>query len=402
LRLKKTDESFGFLGGTPTFNSPIGTSGLAQPKFDQFLQYSRQFFEAKQYSNNGPLVKKLEHRLASFHEARYCLTFCSGFWALALALETMKLSNRSEVIMPSLTYRRLADIAAWVKLKPRFCEVSEINLAITPETVTEVITEQTALILAVHPIINCCDIAGLRQLSEEKGIPLLVDSVESVFETSEQGRVGSMATLEVFSLHASKLINGGEGGYITTSDEELYEKLKLKRAFGFQGADNIKIAGGTNAKLCEIHAAMALANLDSLDNFIEHNLRIYRIYQEGISKIVGLKLREFDEKHKTSYKNIVLELTKDWPFSRDLTIKLLNAENVLARSYYSPALHQKNLTYQHYGTYLPLTDELSERFIIMPSGFKVTQNQIQAVIKLLQKFYVCANQIINHINETSR
>ena len=102
----------------------------------------------------------------------------------------MKLPNRSEVIMPSLTYHRLADLAAWSNLKPRFCEVSESTLALTPETVAPAITDQTALIIGVHPIVNCCDVTGLKRLSEKTGIPLLIDAVESVYETSEQGRVG--------------------------------------------------------------------------------------------------------------------------------------------------------------------------------------------------------------------
>lgn len=395
------EKDFALLGAAPILDSPVGTSGLAKPDFDKFLYYSRQIFKTGEYSN-GTLVKQLEQRLAEFHGAKYCLTFCSGFWALVLALDTMKLPNRSEVIMPSLTYRRLADIAAWGQLKPRFCEVSETTLAITPETVAKAITNETALIIAVHPIINCCDIEGIRNLSEERGIPLLVDGVESVFEKSEQGRVGSMSKVEVFSLHASKLINGGEGGYITISDKKIYEILKLKRNFGFENRNNIAIAGGINAKLNEIHAAMSLACLDSLDDFVDHNKRIYRIYQQEIPKIPGLKLREFDERYKTSYKNIVIELTGDWPFSRDLTVKLLNAENILARAYYSPALHQKEMAYPHCKSPLPLTDKLSSRFILMPSGFMVTSNQIHTVLELMKTFYLQANQIIIKTNETSK
>ena len=211
-----------------------------------------------------------------------------------------------------------------------------------------------------------------------------------------------MAEAEVFSLHASKLINGGEGGYITTSNKTLYEKLKIQRGFGFQGADNVVISNGTNAKLNEIHAAMALASLDSLDTFVAHNQKIYRIYQQEISQLPGLKLREFDETYRASYKNIVLEVTEDWPFSRDLTVELLNAERVLARAYYSPALHQKTMLYPHCTGSLPLTDKLSKRFMLMPSGFTATPEEIHGVLQLMKSFYTQADQILAKVKEVSK
>lgn len=401
MALKKHYEQLAFFGGAMIFENPVGTAGLLRPDFDQFLYYSKQFFDAGQYTNNGPLVGQLEQRLADFHDAEYCVTFCSGAYALILASHLMKLPNRSEVVIPSLAYSLTSEFLAWCGLKPRFCEVDETSLAMTPETVADVITDETALIMGIHPIVNCCDVFGLKQLADEKGIPLIIDSCESVYETTEYGRVGSMVEAEIFSLNACKLINGGEGGYITTSDKDLYEKLKLQRGFGFEGSDNIVIGDGTNAKLNEIHAAMALASLDDLDDFVAHNEKNYRTYQQGIVKLTGLKLREFDENYRTSYKNIIIELTEDWPFSRDLTVQLLNGENVLARAYYSPPLHQREMRYPHCKADLPLTDKLSKRFIHMPSGYMVTPQQIDAVLTLMNDFYTHADEILSKIEENT-
>ena len=71
-------------GGSPLFERPRSTSSLAAPDFERFLTYSRVFYEARQFSNNGPLVKQLEQPLAQFHGTTHCVTFCSGFWALVL------------------------------------------------------------------------------------------------------------------------------------------------------------------------------------------------------------------------------------------------------------------------------------------------------------------------------
>src|SRR5690606_1129933 len=92
---------------------------------------------------------------------------------------------------------------------------------------------ETALIMAVHPIINCCDATGLEALSLETGVPLMFDAVESVYERIDHRKVGSFGRAECFSMHASKLLNGFEGGYVTTNDTELANRLALMRGFGF-------------------------------------------------------------------------------------------------------------------------------------------------------------------------
>ncbi len=159
----------------------------------------------------------LEARLAPiFIRSRHCVSFCGGFWGLVLAMKGLALQGRTEVVMPSLTYRRLADIVAWAGLTPHFCEVDPVRLCITAETARPCINNHTALILGVHPIVNCCDAEGLEALSAETGIPLLFDSVESSYETFNGRRVGTFGRAECFSMQSSKLLNAFEGGYVTT------------------------------------------------------------------------------------------------------------------------------------------------------------------------------------------
>ena len=284
------------------FAEPKSTSSLVQPEFERFLEYSKRSFDAAQYTNNGPNVRLLEERLAVFHSASYCVTFCSGFWALVLTIKALALDGRSEIAMPSLTYERMADIAAWVGLKPRFCEVAEDTLALSRATLETCLNDDTAIIMAVHPIVNCCDVAGISAVANERNLPLLFDGVESAYETVPQGKIGKFGDAECFSMHASKLLNGFEGGYVTTDNEALAIRLRATRSFGFTGQDSVSLAGGMNAKLCEPHAAMALANLDQLDITVKENCGRYRAYQRLIPTAPGLRLLAFDETQKTSFK----------------------------------------------------------------------------------------------------
>lgn len=390
---KQSIADLAVFGGAKLFVTPKPTSNFLRPDFDKFLNYSKLFFNQQRYSNNGPNVRLLEKRLAEFHQTDFCVTFCSGFWALVLAIKELALRGKTEVIIPSLTYRRLADITAWVNLKPHFCEVEQTTLAMSTETVRPCINESTALILGVHPIVNCCDVKGLVSLAKEKDIPLLFDSVESVYESTAEGKVGCFGNAEVFSLHASKLLNGFEGGYLTTNDADLAKALKATRSFGFSEMGTVEMAGGMNAKLNEIHASMALASLDSMEEMLKHNYQIYYTYKRSLAGIPGVRLLEFDENNKSGFKNIVVELLDEWPLSRAETIDVLNEENILARAYYSPPLHSKKMSYQYVKKDLPLTDVLAERFLNLPCGQHVTTGDISNITELLNFIYTNAGSI---------
>lgn len=387
---KRSLSDLAMAGAEPLFARPRSTSSLVRPDFERFLAYSREFHQAHQFTNNGPLVQQLETRLASFHGTAHCVSFCSGFWALVLAIRCLALPGRREVIMPSLTYRRMADVASWAGLTPRFCEVDADSLSMTPALVEPLLNQDTALILGVHPIVNCFDAPGMEALARDRGVPLLIDAVESVRETIGGRRVGGFGRAEVFSLHASKLLNGFEGGYLTTDDAELAGRLALIRGFGFQGPDEV-VELGMNAKLNEIHAAMALAGLDQLEEQIERNRALYLAYREALAAIPSLRLVAFDQNEACGYKNILLELLDDWPLDRARTLSLLNAENVLARAYYAPPLHQRPYAYPVIAGPLPVTERLGERFLLLPCGHFVDAQDVAAIATLLHFLHTHAD-----------
>jgi len=384
LAIKSNIEELAIFGGARMFATPKPTSNLVRPDFDRFLDYSKTFFDRHQYTDDGALVKQLEQRLAAFHHTTHCVAFCSGFWALALAITALARPGKRELVMPSFTYRRMADIAAWTRLKPHFCDVEEDTLANSAATVRPCINDNTALILGVHPIVNFCDIDGLVELAREKNIPLLFDSVESVYESYVGRKIGSFGNAELFSLGASKLVNGFEGGYITTNDAQLAQRLSLMRNFGIDGQGDVAVPGGLNARLNEMHAAMALAGLDDLEDQVARNRERYLTYQRLLAPLKGIRLYEFDESHRPGYKNIVIEVLDDWPLSRADTVSILNAEMILARAYYTPPLHRKRMAYAHVPAELPVTDRLAERFILPPCGHLVSNEDIAGIVGLMK------------------
>jgi dTDP-4-amino-4,6-dideoxygalactose transaminase len=385
--IKRNIDDLALFGGPKAFSEIRSTSNLVQPDIENFLNYTKRIYKSRWLTNNGPLVQELEARLAKIHETRYCVTFCSGFMALMLAMCDMYSKGinegEAEVIMPSLTYRRMADIAVWAGLVPHFCDVDINTLGITAQTVEQCISRRTALIMGVHPVVNLCDIDGLVQLSQRHNIPLLFDSVEASLASHDGRMIGSFGKAEVFSLHASKLLNGFEGGYLTTDDGELAEGLRRARSFGFSGRDKI-VRLGLNAKLNEVHAAMTLACLDEIDKQIENNRSRYAVYKERLADIEGISLVPYNEREKRGYKNILVRFDDGWPLSREHTLRLLQAENLLARPYYYPPLHKKDTTYKKIVCgVLHVTEKSSLNHMLLPCGEFVSLEDVNFIVDIL-------------------
>lgn len=379
---KATIANLAIFGGPVTFDPPRSIGTLADPDPDKLLRYSRIFHERRWYTNDGPVNQMLEVRLAEWHETARCVTFANASWGISLAIRQLALPGRHEVVTPSLGVRRMGEIITSAAMIPRYCDVDPDTLAQSAETTRPFITDDTALILGAHPTVNCCDVEGLERLSAEAGLPLLFDSVESAFETYNGRRVGTFGRAEVFSINASKLINGFEGGYLVTDDEDLADALKLARGFGIPAEDQVA-SFGMNAKLNEIHAATAMASLDDLPGLVERNRERYRTYGELLDGISGLLLQRFDESEQTSFKNIVVKVCEDWPLSRDETVTILQAEGALARPYYSPALHMHKTSFETRFGALPVAERISREYMLLPCGDQTSLDDIASVVELL-------------------
>lgn len=370
-----------YFGGQGYFDKVLSTSNLYLPDFDRVATLLLNHRPSG--DNEYPLSTILESRLCEYHNAENCVLYSSGFWALVAAIKLKATGGKSNIIIPSMTYRRLADVVHWTGMKPVFVDVYEDGLAVSVEAVREAIDKDTALILAVHPIVNCCDVDSFIELSARENVPVIFDAVESVHETYRGKRVGSFGVGEVFSFHASKLINGCEGGYVCTNETGFATDLRSFRDFGFVSSPAGNVYG-LDARPVDGHAAFALAGLMEIDENVSHNKDIYSAYKEYLVSVHGLKLLEFDDNEQTSYKNIVVEVMDDYPVSRDTLVSFLNDEGLLARSHYDPPLHAKEYSYDVATRGMVNTNKLRSRFINMPCGSMVTTGDVEMIVQILK------------------
>ena len=383
--LKTNISDLALLGGTPTFETLLH---VGQPNIgnrERFLTRVNDMLDRRWLSNNGIYVRELEQKLAGFLGVKHCITMCNATIALEITARALEL--RGEVIIPSFTFVATAHALQWQEITPVFCDVDPLTHNIDPAKVENLITPRTTGILGVHVWGRACDVDALSDIAHKHHLKLMFDAAHAFACTYRGQMIGSFGDAEVFSFHATKFFNSFEGGAITTNNDELAEKIRGMRNFGFAGLDNV-IRIGTNGKMSEVSAAMGLTSLESLDEFIGINYNNYLTYSECLGGIPGVQLVTYTEKEKNNYQYVVVEIDdRTTGLSRDLLVKILHAENVRARRYFYPGCHQME-PYRSYfpnaGLSLPETEKLTLKVIQLPTGTAVGEVEIGRLCNLIR------------------
>jgi len=337
------------------------------------------------FSNDGPYVKEFEKKIAEYIGVKHCIAMCNGTIALEIAIRALEL--KGEVILPSFTFIATAHSLQWQEITPVFCDIDPRTHHLDPKAIEKMITPRTSGILGVHTWGRPCAIEALSAVAQKHNLKLLFDAAHA-FGCSYNGRmIGNFGSAEVFSFHATKFFNTFEGGAVVTNNDDLAQKMRLMKNFGFAGYDNV-IYIGTNGKMNEASAAMGLTNLESLDEFIAVNRRNYECYNSCLKDIHGIKLRQYDDHEKQNYQYIILEVDEsEAGLSRDELLKVLHAENVLARRYFYPGCHRMEpyrSYFPHVHLLLPITEEVAKRVMVLPTGSTIELQSIDTICRIIR------------------
>ena len=213
---------------------------------DALLARINGMLDRRWLTNDGPLVKEFEQRIADFVGVRHCITMCNATVALEIASRALGFSG--EVIVPSFTFVATAHALQWQGITPVFTDIDPRTHNIDTSSIERLITERTTGIIGVHVWGRPCDTTGIADVASRHGLKVLYDAAHA-FGCSHDGRmIGGFGGCEVFSFHATKFINSFEGGAVVTNDDALAAKLRLMRNFGFKGLDNVEYPG-VNGKM---------------------------------------------------------------------------------------------------------------------------------------------------------
>jgi dTDP-4-amino-4,6-dideoxygalactose transaminase len=351
----------------------------------QFMASVEQIFDNRWLTNFGPFVKQFEQELCRFLGVKHCLTVCNATIGLEIAARALGLTG--EVIVPSFTFIATAHCLQWLGITPVFCDIDPRTHNIDPGQVERLITPRTTGILGVHLWGRPCDVEALQEIASRRSLKLLFDAAHA-FGCSHQGRmIGNFGDAEVFSFHATKFFNTFEGGAIVTNDDDLARRAGIIRDFGFTGYDRV-VEVGTNGKMTEVSAAMGLTNLLSLEDFVRVNRRNYHRYRQELDALPGFDLIHYDERERSNFQYMAVEVdARQTGIARDDLIKVLHAENVLARRYFWPGCHRLEpyrTLFPHAGEMLPRTEEVASRILVLPTGSAVSEEDIETICGILR------------------
>jgi dTDP-4-amino-4,6-dideoxygalactose transaminase len=355
-------------GAPPAFAEPVHVGRPNIGNRDAFLGQVAEILDSQWLTNNGPMVRAFEQRIAAHLGVRHCVAMCNGTIALEIAIRALGLSG--EVIVPSWTFVATAHALHWQGITPVFADIDPTTHNLDPDAVRRMITPRTTGIIGVHLWGRAAPVDALQAIADEHGLKLMFDAAHAFGSRYKGESIGRFGACEVFSFHATKSFNTMEGGAVTTNDDDLAEAVRLMRNFGFSGYDNV-IHPGTNGKMIEVCAAMGLANLDGYGDIVEVNRQSHSAYKAALSGVPGITLLDYDLANDNSHHYVVIEVDSEFTTSRDALIATLHAENILARKYFWPGCHgmkpYRDL-FPHAGLVLASTRNIAEKVVVLPNS----------------------------------
>lgn len=374
------------LGGTPTFEEPLHV-GL--PNLGDVGALERRLAESlsrRRLTNNGPFVQELERRMEERTGARHAIAVCNATAGLEVLARALDL--RGEVIVPAFTFVATAHAFRWLGLEPVFADVDPRTHTLDPASAESAITSRTTAIVGVHLWGQPCQVGALEALAGEHGLKLVFDAAHA-FGTSLEGTpIGGFGDAEVFSFHATKIVNALEGGVITTSDDALARRIRLMINFGFSGYDQVDTVG-TNAKMNEFSAAMGLTSIEAFGRFVAANRSNFQSYQDSLAGVPGFRLHTPDPANDPNHQYVIAMVDEEaFSLSRDEIMRVLWHENVRARRYFYPGCHRM----EPYASErdpgereLPVTERLSRTLLALPTGPSVGTPDIAAIAGIVRE-----------------
>jgi len=337
----------------------------------------------------GPKVEEFESIFSKYVGSKYAVAVSNCTTALHLSMIVSGIKEGDEVICPSMSYIATANCIKYVGATPVFAEVNEdYNLDI--EDVKIKITPKTKAILIVHQIGMPADIDAFKQLCEENGLVLIEDAACAIGSEYKGSKIGSHSDLVCFSFHPRKIITTGDGGMITTSKKDFYDRLKLLRQHSMSVNDRIRhestnvvieeyLEIGYNYRMTDIQAAVGIEQMKRLNEIIEERRKIAIKYINSFKEIECLRLPIEKPNYKSNYQSFSIYLDKTSPISRNEFMQKLLDLGISTRRGIMTA-HREKAYSKFVNSSLPATEDLADRSLLLPLYYPMDKADLDFVI----------------------
>jgi dTDP-3-amino-3,4,6-trideoxy-alpha-D-glucose transaminase len=318
----------------------------------------------------GPEVSAFEQEFAAYCGAEHAVGVANGTDAITIALRAMGVGPGDEVVVPSFTFYASAEAIPPTGATPVFCDIDPDTYCINAETVRAILTPRTRVVIAVHLFGNVAPIAEIEAL----GVPVLEDAAQAAGSTLGERRPGALGTAATFSFFPSKNLGCfGDGGAITTSDEQIAEQARILRFHGSRDKVDYEQLG-YNSRLDELQAAILRVQLPHLDAWADGRRRTGRHYEEaGLGELVKLP-------------QPTVEAAPAWHLYvvSDSEVERLEASLKAAgighKPYYRTPVHRQAPMRQWAAGELPATEHAARTHLAIPMSPVLTREQVDQVV----------------------
>ena len=362
-------------------SKPIYVTQPVLPELKEFIPYLEQIWENKILTNGGPLHQQLEQELCEYLGVDYISLFNNGTIALITALQALNLEE-GEVITTPYTFVATAHSIVWNKLTPVFVDVDQITSNLDTQQVEYAITEKTVAILPVHCYGIPCDVDGLQALATKHKLKLVYDAAHAFGVQYDGQSLLNYGDLSTISFHATKVFNTFEGGAIVCHSLEMKQRIDQLKNFGIVDettVDDISL----NGKLSEIHAALGLLQLKTMNQTLHDRGKVDDCYRELLANIDGIRCIDRQKVEKDNYAYFPIIISEPYPLSRDELFEELKQHNIFARKYFYPLMTELSI-YKKYRANTPNAKLLSGQVLCLPMYPTLTINEIQKIVQVIK------------------
>ncbi len=336
-------------------------------------------------SSAGPFVKKFEDDFAKYFGVKHAITVTNGTAALHISLLALGIGKGDEVIVPSFTMASSWVAVLYTGATPVFvdCELDTYNIDVSK--IENKITKKTKAIMPVHIYGHACEMDEIMRLAKKYSIAVIEDAAEAHGGTYKGKKCGSIGDVGCFSFYANKIITTGEGGMVTTNNDEIAsEARKLKDLYHSPRKRFIHEKIGFNYRMTNLQAALGCGELKNLPKYIAIKKRMAQLYDEGLTGIKGIKTPITKKDVSNVYWMYAIRINKDiFGISKDeLRMRLLQ-KGIDTRDFFYPPEDQPILDAIIRGEKFPNAKILAEEGLYLPSGLALTSKQIKYVIKMI-------------------
>ena len=357
---------------------------LMRPVVDEEMLQAALFALQNEKLVMGESVYKFEEEFARYCGTRYAVSTASGTAALQIALQSMGIEQRDEVVTTPFSFFATSNAVIHAGAQPRFADVENEGFNIDPVKVETKLTAMTRAIIPVHLYGQPSRMEEFRDLAEDKGISIVEDACQAHGAEYDGKRVGSLGRVGCFSFYTSKNMTVcGDGGMIVTNDEELADSARSYRDCGRASKYTMSRIGYTS-RLNTVNAAIGRVQLRKLDNWNNARRRIAKLYRRELEGAPGIELPPLETPKETSVYHLFVVRSQ----RRDQLAKHLETNGVEAAIHYPVPIHLQTSYRTNFGYSegsFPIAERLAGQVLSLPIHPAITEEEVRTVSRLVRE-----------------